>query len=914
MIIDKVNIIAFAGIKNKVIDFKEGINLIYGENEKGKSTIQNFIRVWLYGMNSKRSKDIKNNDRLRFMPVDGDTIRGELYLNHNNRRYVIIRTFGKTKKEDLSQIIDAETGEEILDIPKNDPGKYFLNVNSATFNKTLFISQLGVAISKDKEEEIIDKAANLLDSEEENISVQKAFEKLETIKKKITTTRKTGKLDILREKYNALVEERYEAYRLAENNLEEEQALITLKENRSNLREEIKNLNIYKRYLKKIKLQKEYEEITEYLKKKEELKKKERFIESSLSSKNGLIDENLLNDIKEENSLYFSILDMKNESERNLAYKIEIYNKKKSDNRELLFLDNISNNEKNNFIKNVMEQEVIKEKIDIYNNLNIEIERLQEEIAIKKEKLGASINFENKVEEIKYLLKRYEEKLKELKFNIENNNLKEDTNNRDYIKKYNNLIKVASVLLFISLICTIIIKTNIYLSVIIGIAFIFSLLFLLIINKKVNKNKTIEGKEQVIKRLQEEINEIEKEIYKYTKLVKSSSYEDFIRKLKSYEEFTDFEEKQKIRISEKYSQLVLLNIDKLKETYNKNQKNIDKILELSNTENINEIIYKISKYEEVNKELLSLEIEVEKEEKSIESLEKELNIREKRIREKLAFIGLEDIDLYELEEKLIELREKIKERAEIIRGLKSIEETYAALTKDKDIDTIKEEVKDIINKEIKYNYSSEEEIDIKISEKSNELIELEKSIKDIENKLENRYLGKRSIAEIEEEIEDIKEKMKTLEIQMQSIELAIEVMKASLREVRGNFTNILNSNVMNYYNYLTNGEYNEVMVSDSYEMKVRQKNDVISAGMLSNGANDQLYLSLRLAFIKMIYKNTEYPLILDDAFVQYDDMRLEKALKLLSEIDINQIIIFTCQKREIELLKNINDKVNYICL
>ena len=275
---------------------------------------------------------------------------------------------------------------------------------------------------------------------------------------------------------------------------------------------------------------------------------------------------------------------------------------------------------------------------------------------------------------------------------------------------------------------------------------------------------------------------------------------------------------------------------------------------------------------------------------------------------------MEEIDLYDLEERLIELREKIKEREEIIRGLKTIEETYAALTKDKDIDAIKEEVKEIISQDINYNYTSEEEIDIRISEKSNELIELEKSIKDIENKLENRYLGKRRIPEIEEEIEEVKESIKNLETKKKSIELAIEVMKESLREVRGNFTNILNSSVMDYYSDLTNGEYNEVMVSDNYEMKVRQKNDVLNAGMLSNGANDQLYLSLRLAFIKMIYKNTEYPLILDDAFIQYDDIRLEKALNLLSKIDIRQIIIFTCQKREEEILKNKGQEVNYIYL
>ena len=50
MIIKRVNIIAFGGLKDKIIDFDNGINVIYGENEAGKSTIQSFIKIWLYGM------------------------------------------------------------------------------------------------------------------------------------------------------------------------------------------------------------------------------------------------------------------------------------------------------------------------------------------------------------------------------------------------------------------------------------------------------------------------------------------------------------------------------------------------------------------------------------------------------------------------------------------------------------------------------------------------------------------------------------------------------------------------------------------------------------------------------------------------------------------------------------------------
>ena len=95
-----------------------------------------------------------------------------------------------------------------------------------------------------------------------------------------------------------------------------------------------------------------------------------------------------------------------------------------------------------------------------------------------------------------------------------------------------------------------------------------------------------------------------------------------------------FEGKEKIKISEKSNQISLYNIEELKETYNKNQNNLNKVLDLSKTNDINEVIYKISKYEEINKELLSLKIEIEKEEKSIANIENELNIREKRIKRK----------------------------------------------------------------------------------------------------------------------------------------------------------------------------------------------------------------------------------------------------------------------------------------
>ncbi|MDU5109004.1 MAG: AAA family ATPase [Clostridium sp.] len=908
MIINKLNIISFGGLKDKVIELTDNVNLIYGENEKGKSTIQNFIRIWLYGMNSKRTKDIKSNDRLRFMPITGEKIRGELYITHNNRSYIISRSFGATKKEDTSEIIDFETGEEILDIPKDEPGRYFFNVNSQTFYKTLFINQLGVLISRDKEEEIIDKAANLLNSDSDNVSVQKALEKLEAIRKSITTPRKTGELDLLRNKLEALNTERYEGYRLSKENIDKEELLISLRERRKETRREINNLDIYKKYIKKVKLRKEYEDITEYLRKKEELKLKEKSIEKSISSRSGIFDEGIIIDIKNENSLYLSLLDMKAEEEGKLKENKEMYSNTMESFKGLSFIDGLTSEEKNKFIKATMEREALKEKIDTFESLNKAIDEIKSDIGNKEKLIGESINFKDVREEIRDVLIKYEEKLKELKFKAESYNNKEEVSS--YVGTSKNLTYLAVILVIISALL-IIFKVNIFISI--GSLVALALVLFKIISLKFNSSSK-DNANISIKKLKDEIEDLEREIFKYTKLVSASSYENFIKKLKLFDDYNLYVEKQNLKIREKEAQISVLNIDLAKDNYEINEKYINNMLEASDARDINEVILMFSKYEEVNKEVLALKIDIEKEEKSIEKLSNELSIREKRIREKLDNIGLSDIELSEVEEKLLELKEKLKQREDILKSLESINAAYEALTKDKDIDSIKEELKDIINENINYSYSSEEEIDNQVSIKSNELIEIEKEIKDVENYLNNRFIGKRTIPQIEEEINEVKEKIKKLELLLRSCEIAIENMNETIREVRGNFGSVLNSNVIDYFKKITNNEYSDVMVADSYEMKVRKGKEILPGGALSNGANDQLYLSLRLSFIDMIYKGVEYPLIVDEAFVQYDDFRIERALDMLLSTNFAQLIIFTCQQREENIFNDKKVNFNYIKL
>lgn len=915
MIIKKVNIIAFAGVNNKVIEFKRDVNVVYGENEAGKSTIQNFIKIWLYGMSVKRSKDLKSNERLKYSPVNGEKIRGELYIENNSREYIIKRSFGATKKEDTCEILDALTGEEIKDILKDNIGKYFLGVNGSTFIRTLFISQLGVVVSKDREEEIMERATNLLGTGEEKVSIHRAVEKLELIRKSLTTSRRSGTLDLARNRMAVLLEERYEGYKLSEENLSKEQSIINLKEKRIFLRKELKNLDIYKKYMKKNKMQKEYEEITEYLKKSEELKKKERYIEESISL-DGIIDENLINDIKEENTLYLSLLDLKHENLEDLKVNEDMLSEKRDKFKDLLFIEDLEPAIKENFLRTTIEQESLKEKIGVFEKLSNDIKELKSDIDIKSRDIGNAIEFKYVRSNIDSLLKEYEDKLKELKFRMENENKykRSKVNKNQLINRFKNNRNILFGDVALILLVLIIFKGNILmlLPLILVAIYLGKIVFELGIDVK-----SLDGKSEIaltLEKLNKEIEDVEEKLFAYKNKVKAITYEDFMKKLKLFDDFNAYEEKQVVKITEKEIQLSIIDIRNIKDKYNANDENINKIIKISNSKDFTEVLEKISRYEIASKDVLSLQIEVEKGKESIDRLEKELSVREERIREKTKVLGLDNIDLIDLEESLRVIKEKLIQREELRRSLQSIEETYKALTKGKDIEHIKEELKDIINENIKYSYTTEEEIDEQISNKSNELIEVEKSIKDVENEINTRFMGKRTIPAIEEEIGELEESILKDDVKLKATKLAQEKLQESFREARGNFGPILNEKVLDSFKRLTNNKYIDVMVSDSYEIKVKNNDSILAAELLSNGANDQLYLALRLAFISMLYKDGEVPIVLDDAFIQYDDERVMRVIDILTENTFGQLIIFTCQNREKEILDKKNIKNNYILL
>ncbi|MDS0528191.1 AAA family ATPase [Clostridium sp. SHJSY1] len=907
MIIKELRINSFGGIENRIIHFQRGMNLIYGENEAGKSRIEAFIKIMLYGMTAKRGKN--EGDRKKYLPFKGGQIKGELVVEHKGRDYLIKRTFGTTKKEDSSIIIDYLTGQEEKHISKDEPGKYFLEINKSTFEKTLFIGQLAVSFTKDKEEEIMDKLTALLGCGEDEVPVARALEKLEGIKKEYVTSRGVGSLDALKKKYSVLLEERYEGYSLSEQNLDLEHRLLEEKDNRQRINEEIEKLEIYKKYLKKVNLQKEYKDISEYLKKSEELKKEEEEIKIGLGKGNNNIDEAFIDELKEENREYLALLDKK----ELLNEELLNYNMKLKDNELELekyrFLDLFGDNIKERLIEIKYEQKNLEDKLSYMKGIKNSIESDRRELENKKASLGNILNLKDIKEDIEENLSLYDIKLRSIKSLAEKEDRKHDINAE--IKNENMKFFTGIILVVLGLIMTFLGMP----LVILGIVSLFiGIVMVYLSNNKKKMLSSIKSDNDNIEKLTKEIHDIEVKLNFYMKRLSIKDYGMLITSIKRYSIYKEYEERVLVRIEEKEK---IIDEEGYETTFNKYRKNndmVNSLIGLSSCRDLDEVLEAINIYAKLKDAVEAIEEKKLQLGENINSVNKGIEDREKKIKDKLNIMDLDLGNLLDLEIYIKEYKEKIRKRNEIHANLVSMEETYKVLLKDRDINEIKDELKDIINDSNQYSYQSEEEIEIEEKKKSKELIELEKTIKDLENKISTRYIGKRNLVLIEEELEDVKFEIDKDDNKVKAIDIALNTLKESFSEVRREVGPTLNKNIGEIFKKLTGEKYEEIKLGDNYEMMVRDENNLFGGNYLSNGALDQLYLSLRLALIELLFKDEESPIILDDAFVQYDNNRRKKALRLLSEKLKGQGLVFTCHTLEKEILDDNDIEYNLISM
>lgn len=209
----------------------------------------------------------------------------------------------------------------------------------------------------------------------------------------------------------------------------------------------------------------------------------------------------------------------------------------------------------------------------------------------------------------------------------------------------------------------------------------------------------------------------------------------------------------------------------------------------------------------------------------------------------------------------------------------------------KDLKTIEIEIKE---NEEKYNNLKFEKYTLEISEKN--------ISKNIEEKIN-----------LEEQLENTKNKEEEILKLGQAIELAKNILEKSYTKMKNNITPKFTENLIKNTKGVIGEKYKNIIFNEEEGIIVETENgNYINSSLLSIGTIDQLYLSLRLAIANEVAKEN-LPIILDEAFAYYDEERLENILEYLNNnFKENQIIIFTCSKREVEILNKLGIKYNFI--
>ena len=191
MKINKIHINAFGKLTNFDLTLNDGLNLIYGENEFGKTTLMAFIKMIFFGTASGKA----GLDRKKYIPWSGGKYAGSIDFTKDGVPYRIEREFAATNSHDKIKMINLSSSSVMEVSPKESLGEKLFGCSLACFERTLFIG----ALSDNETEstvlgEINKKLANIVTSGDEDVSATTVSKNLLDAKHRLLS--KGGKIGV----------------------------------------------------------------------------------------------------------------------------------------------------------------------------------------------------------------------------------------------------------------------------------------------------------------------------------------------------------------------------------------------------------------------------------------------------------------------------------------------------------------------------------------------------------------------------------------------------------------------------------------------------------------------------------------------------------------------------------------------
>lgn len=897
MYINKLHLRAFGKFSAKRIYFGSKFNIIYGENEAGKSTIHNFIEAILYGFGEDENGIIKYN---KYKPWDNSLYKGTLGMSmRNGEKYVVSKDFllGTTQvfKKESSDRSDPEMVEE--DIPS--PGDFFFNMNRTSFRNTVSVRQLGNKTEQELANELKNKIINLSSTRDQNISIERILSTLNSIKEE-AGSEDNGKT--LLGQYSLRLSELKAA---RENSVNAGRQVMFLVMEKKKLRNKIDELDMRVKELKK--------QLSDYelsVAKDKFLKCEPVKIELDEISKSLLTYDSSLRyskeDFKEALSLEKILEDMTKQRDS------LVQEKEKIDSRLEVLGRDISN-----FMDGSFSVEKLNEDYSNYKSTIAKIIDMKSKIYSGYESIK-SID----IDEINKFAESYDNVV-EINKKIEIANVFLDDKNYETMKKFGKSQGIQS--FFAGMFGALFLGAGAY-SCYLGytmnvVEYYYGAGAIVpaVISFVLSSRKSTRGKSA-----KKEIESMECSHADYTLTVDQlKNQKNEIIKESGCDNFEVMSGLYKKKCTEKNiveEKLNLLKYDEqeLKQTEQENDdlsKTLHETLNIFNfdeisQENIKSINEAYARKNQVREETSNLKMSSEQNTQSLSKVEKELSFEQRRMEIILSANGATDIESFK------EIAAKYDQYEALVKRKEYLDNILTSILGNEDFNTLKEKTKNVMFYETKVIDEQKCQLDIfKMNEEKSKIVE---NIDNIHKEIEDIESGRRNQAEIEEEIDFYEDKINTFKNKIKIAEMAAERINKIADSIKGDFMPLLKKSISDNFYYLTGGKYSEVSFDENMNITVIEednKNRNIELESLSGGTLDQLYLSLRVGLSNILSGNQEIPLIFDDSFVQYDTRRLKKSIEMLArESERRQVILFTCQEREAETAKQLNVKFNYIKL
>jgi uncharacterized protein YhaN len=200
MIIKDIRLTNFGKFNHKMVTLESGVNIIYGENEAGKTTLHTFIRGMLFGIEKQRGKASGKDLYSKYEPWENPAnYQGMMRIESNGVNYRIERNFNKEHKS--FKVINEDLGKELTE---NEIEELFSGLDESCYYNTISISQLGSVTDRELETILKNYAANLGATKSMEIDIKAAYTDLDAQRKKIISENKIGEEEsILKEIKNA---------------------------------------------------------------------------------------------------------------------------------------------------------------------------------------------------------------------------------------------------------------------------------------------------------------------------------------------------------------------------------------------------------------------------------------------------------------------------------------------------------------------------------------------------------------------------------------------------------------------------------------------------------------------------------------------------------------------------------------